>query len=125
MYGELRDAFQKRTRSALYGGRRYDANGFTAGAVRVEGAAMCTGGLLTEWRGVARLDDVTEDSLALMFAVKPAPGACAANLVRRWVSGVSKGLLATGHRWYDSCRSWQKYLQGQWSHKTPALTCRS
>ena len=36
---------------------------------------MCSGGLLTEWRGVARLDDITEDSLALLFAVKPAPGA--------------------------------------------------
>ncbi|KAK9833384.1 hypothetical protein WJX81_000435 [Elliptochloris bilobata] len=51
----------------------YDAKGFTAGMVRIEGAAMCTGGLLTEWRRVSRLQDVTIDSLALMFAVKPAP----------------------------------------------------
>ena len=36
---------------------------------------MCTGGLLTEWQGVHRLTDITIDSLALMFAVKPAPGA--------------------------------------------------
>jgi len=55
-------------------GRRYDAKGFSAGSVRVEGAAMCTGGLLTQWRGVASLADVTEDSLALLYTVKPAPG---------------------------------------------------
>ena len=82
---------------AFKGGCRYDANGFTAGAVRVEGAAMCTGGLLTEWRGVARLDDVTADSLALLFAVKPAPGVLP-TVARHWVEGSSKRLLAPGCR---------------------------
>lgn len=52
---------------------------------------MCTGGLLTEWRGVARLDDVTEDTLALLFAVKPAPGAkCCQDVPSDGYPGVSK-----------------------------------
>lgn len=58
-----------------WGVGRYDAKGFTAAGARVQGAVMCTGGLLTEWQGVHRLADITIDSLALMFAVKPAPGA--------------------------------------------------
>ena len=61
--------------SCVLGACRYDAKGFTAAGARVEGAIMCTGGLLTEWQGVHRLADITVDSLALMFAVKPAPGA--------------------------------------------------
>ena len=82
-----------KTQLRLIRGHRYDANGFTAGAVRVEGAAMCTGGLLTEWRGVERLDDVTEDSLALLFAVKPAPGVCFAAGSPTWVSRSAMGCM--------------------------------
>ena len=64
---------------------------------------MCTGGLLTEWSGVTRLDDVTEDTLALMFAVKPAPGACASSTCPvTFVLGVRQ-----------ACRGWRVVLQLQ------------
>ena len=82
-------------------GRRYDAKGFSAGSVRVEGAAMCTGGLLTQWRGVRSLADVTEDSLALLYTVKPAPGVrhawstrashlCVLPWLQRWQGSASR-----------------------------------
>ena len=82
---------------------------------------MCTGGLLTEWSGVTRLDDVTEDTLALMFAVKPAPGARAFS---PWLCPVTFVLgvrqACRGWRVVCSCRSCQDTCQGPCLHASAA-----
>ena len=52
---------------------RYDAKGFLMNDVYMEGAVLCAGELAALWK-VESLADITEDSLALLLLMKPAPG---------------------------------------------------
>ncbi len=52
---------------------RYAEGGFVVNNNDMHGSIMCLGPLCTTWN-VARLEDITLDSLALLDVVKPAPG---------------------------------------------------
>ena len=54
-------------------GARYAEHGFIVNNEDVQGSIMCMGTLSVAW-DVARLEDVTLDSLALLDVVRPAPG---------------------------------------------------
>jgi NADH dehydrogenase [ubiquinone] 1 alpha subcomplex assembly factor 3 len=53
---------------------RYAEHGFIVNNDNVQGSIMCVGTLCVAW-DVARLEDVTLDSLALLDVVRPPPGA--------------------------------------------------
>ena len=53
--------------------RRYTDTGFLVNEVSVDGSLLCLRDLWTRW-DVASLEDVSADSIAVVFMLRPFPG---------------------------------------------------